>query len=43
MFNLCYTAGTLSPKAEETHYNPIYVKLGGKKKAQGKKADIKTA
>jgi hypothetical protein len=42
MFNLCYTAGTLSPKAEEVHFNPIYVKLGGKRKAQSKKTDMKT-
>ena len=39
MFNLCYTAATVSPKAEveKVHLNPIYLKLGGKKKAQSKK------
>lgn len=45
MFNLCYTAATISPKAEteKVHCNPIYLKLGGMKKAQSKKTDMKTA
>ena len=44
MFALCCTAN-ISPKgeAEKSHFNPIYLKLGGrKKKTKDVKVELKT-